>query len=293
MTSTTAFANSSRVREAQGSLERLAVGPTSHRDEREIVDVLRGLDQMERGEVLRLFDGSVSHHDIRHLVEDDIDDPRLRAEAQGLIDDARPFMKSAGRIILSDIDQTVVPGFADPDLKGDVYPGVRALLRALDRGVDDADVEGDVRFVTARDGILIRATNTLKKAGVDFGSISYGRGAASLLGLWGFHKPMENEKVRDIHDLLDRNPSRRAVLMGDTVQADPAVYRRILQDRPDRVEVVLIHVVRGFPCPPDMLRDPRVVAFADYGEAARELCDRGVLTEAQRDEVLLEIAEPI
>jgi phosphatidate phosphatase APP1 len=102
----------------------------------------------------------------------------------------------------------------------------------------------------------------------------------------GLHKGIENEKVKDVLNLVERNPGRQLVLLGDTVQADASVFRRVLQEKPDSVEVVLLHVVKGFAPPQDLVGHPKVVLFTDYGDAARQMYARGAISEAQRDAVL-------
>ena len=89
------------------------------------------------------------------------------------------------------------------------------------------------------------------------------------------------EAVSDIETLMARNPSRNAILLGDTVQADPEVFRRMLAKRGDRVQLVLVHEVNQRPCPPALKRDPRVVAFTDYADCARQLFAKGVINAAQ------------
>lgn len=56
--------------------------------------------------------------------------------------------------------------------------------------------------------------------------------------------------------MITRNPSRNAVLAGDSVQADAAVSRRILRDHPANVEVVLLHEVQGHALPTTMKNNP-------------------------------------
>jgi threonine/homoserine efflux transporter RhtA len=62
--------------------------------------------------------------------------------------------------VVSDIDDTVKPG-KDPNASGAVYPGARAFFAALDAGIDGTDALGDVHFVTARDGVVVRAGHAL------------------------------------------------------------------------------------------------------------------------------------
>jgi phosphatidate phosphatase APP1 len=272
-------------RAAQRAIEKLAEGHTDAAEEKAIVDILESLSDTDRGEALRLIDGGGDHHTVDHLLNDDIDDTTQRDRATRLIDAARPYMSSPGRFVISDIDDTVHPD-RDPDVHGDRYPGAAALFRALDVGKDGTDVDGDVHFVTARDGVFVHASDTLRKTGIDYNSVRYGNTAAGLASLLGILQGIEDEKVRDVREMLKRNPSRSAVLVGDTVQADPAVYRRILNESPSRVEVVLLHEVKGHPAPLDMKNNPNVVVFTDYADAAQQLHARGLISDEQLDDVI-------
>lgn len=277
------------AREAEKRILDLAAGNTTARNERAIVETLAALPVAERGECLRLLEGRNSRHGLEHLLRDDIDDVGLRAEARRLIGEARPYMASPGRVVVSDIDDTVKPG-KDPTIDGEVYPGAAALFSALDAGRDGNDARGDIHFVTARDGVVVRAGHTLNKTGIDVGSISYGNTFSFMLAGVGILRGIENEKVKDILNIAEKNPSRQLVLLGDTVQADAAVFRRVLELKPEQVEVVLLHAVKGFKAPDDMLKNPKVVVFTDYADAARQLAARGTISASQRDAVLADVA---
>jgi phosphatidate phosphatase APP1 len=198
-------------------------------------------------------------------------------------------MHSDGRVVVSDIDDTVKP-HTDRTHDGPVYPGARALFSALDVGRDGTDSRGDIHFVTARDGVVVRAGQTLNNTGVDVGSISYGTTFAMLLAGVGLHRGIAREKVKDILNLAERNPDRKLVLLGDTVQADAKVFAEVLQKIPDRVELVLLHAVPGFSPPVDISGHANVVVFSDYADAARQLHGRGTISDAQRDAILADVA---
>jgi phosphatidate phosphatase APP1 len=187
-----------------------------------------------------------------------------------------------GRLVVSDIDDTVKPS-VDPLFRGAVYPGVRTLYAAL-------SAPGDIHFVTARDGVFVRAEHALAGIGIDVGSIRYGNTFALLLAATGNHSAIQQEKVKDILSLAKEHPDQKMVLVGDTVQADASVFRTVLSEDPDSIEVVLLHAVRGFSAPDDMKNHPQVIVFTDYADAAQQLFARGTLSAAQRDDVLRECA---
>jgi hypothetical protein len=45
----------------------------------------------------------------------------------------------------------------------------------------------------------------------------------------------------------------------------------------DRVEIALVHEIRGFPAPAFVRDDPRFIVFRDYAEAKQKLQARGLL----------------
>jgi hypothetical protein len=107
-----------------------------------------------------------------------------------LIGEARPFMASPGRVIVSDIDDTVKPG-KDPTTKGDVYPGAAALFAALDAGKDGTDARADIHFVTARDGVVVRAGHTLQETGSMWGRSATATRSRSCWPAWAFEPRRE------------------------------------------------------------------------------------------------------
>ncbi|MBI1946180.1 MAG: DUF2183 domain-containing protein [Deltaproteobacteria bacterium] len=276
-------------REAQQRIEKLAEGSTDLREEREIVDILERQSPQARGETVRLLDGGGDRHTAAKILKKDIDDPTLRARASRLVDEARPFSCSPGTVVLSDIDDTVVPNRGKSVLPT-VFPGARELYAALDEGPSGSDVKGDVHFVTARDGLFVSGVPAVKRAGVEFGSVRHGDVASAIASPFDHNRALADRKVKNLTELVDKNPSRAAVLVGDTVQADPDVFRRVMDARPGKVSVALVHAIPGFKAPAFVQHDARFVVFADYGEAARALCDRGLIDETQRDRVLASVA---
>ncbi len=272
-------------REAQQRIEQLAEGSTDLREEREIVDILERQDPRTRGETSRLLDGGADRHGTAKLLAKDIDDPALKARARRLLDEARPFSGSPGAVVISDIDDTVAPNRGSSPLPH-VFPGARELYAALDEGKAGTDARGDVHFVTARDGLFVSGVPAVKRAGIDYGSVRHGDVGSALASPFDHNRALADRKVKNICELLDKNPSRTAILVGDTVQADPQVFRRVLEARPDKVSVAMVHALPGFAVPAFVKEDPRFVVFANYGEAARALCERGLISEAQRDRVL-------
>ncbi|MBN2360604.1 MAG: DUF2183 domain-containing protein [Deltaproteobacteria bacterium] len=271
--------------EAHQAIELLARGDTRRRRELAIVNLLAALSPADRGQCLRLIDGGADDHDLAHLLSDDIDDRALNQRARELIDEARPLMASSERIVLSDIDDTVKP-FKDPAVRGRVFPGARALFRALDLGADGLGIEGDVHFVTARDGVVVGVDRDLRATGIRYSSAAFASPLSGAASLFGANDGILEDKVANIGRLLDRNPGRQAIVIGDSTQADPQVFGRLLEERGDRIELALIHRVRGYPIEASIATLPKVLLFDTYADAARELQRRGLISEAQLADVL-------
>jgi hypothetical protein len=267
------------------AIEWLARGDTARRREQAIVNLLAALPPAARGQCLRLIDGGADEHDINHLLTEDIDDRVLNAQARQLVDAARPFMRSSERIVLSDIDDTVKP-YLDPTAHGPVFPGARALYRALDLGADGQGVAGDVHFVTARDGVVVGVDSDLRATGIRYNSVAFASPLAGAASLFGHNDGIRDAKVKNIERLLDRNPASLAIVLGDSTQADPQVFQRLLERRDDRVELAMIHRVQGYPVDPAIASLPKVLVFDTYADAARELQRRGLISEAQLADVL-------
>ena len=134
-------------REGQKAIEMLARGYTNSKDEKAIAAILEALSPEDRGEALRLIEGGGDRHSIKSLLSKDIDNKEVRKYVSRLIEEARPYMSNPGeRLIVSDIDDTVKP-WKDKSVSGPVFPGVKALYRALDLGVDGKGDVGDVHFI--------------------------------------------------------------------------------------------------------------------------------------------------
>ncbi len=176
--------------------------------------------------------------------------------------------------------------FKDDSVDAPVFPGAKALYRALDLGKDYEGVPGDVHFVTARDGLIIRAENAIRKTGIEAGSIRYGDAVSGFLSLFGYNKGIEEKKVKNIEEMLRRNPSSKAILIGDSTQADPKVFERIISKYPERVELAMIHRVSGYEVPEEIASNPKVIVFDNYSEAAQILFERGIINREQLNEVL-------
>lgn len=253
-----------------------------------IVTVLAALRPDARGQCLRLIDGEANERRVDHLLTRAVTEPALRVRLLQLVDAARPHMAKGERIMITDLDDTIVPSDYHPEPGNKKrYPGEAAFFRALDLGNDGAGVLGDVHVVTAR-GISCagEAEHFLRGTGIEWGSVAYSRPLGSYPSTAAKHDAIARRKKESIHKLLQRNPQSRAVLVGDSTQADAAVYYDMINTYGDRIEAVFIHRVGKFNIPDAILRHPKVILFDTYADAARAAFDRHMINAVQLADVI-------
>ncbi|WP_256839277.1 diacylglycerol kinase family protein [Ornithinimicrobium faecis] len=263
-------------------------GPTPAAHERAVRDVIVSLHGEDLGLFKTLTNTAGSHHDLDHLVFDDIDDEAVRAEILTHIAQEADGYQSDDLRILSDIDDTVVCMLHDKRYpRGSAYPGVAEFLHALDRGGAQADGRpGDLTFITARPsdprGLVEGYTrNGLAGLGLPPHSVMTG----SILNLATKGRIAERKMVN-----FDRSrqlfPECQVVFIGDNGQADVEVGRAMLARDPEHVRVVFIHNVtqQGVKVR-ESLAAEGIWLFDTYAEAAARAHELGLIS----DEGLVEV----
>mgnify|MGYP003594499888 CR=1 FL=1 len=142
-------------------------------------------------------------HDLEALVFDDNDDDAIRQEIlDHIAREAQVVGQLDERKVLCDIDDTVKSAIHDDRWpRGTVYPGILALLEALDVGpADEPFSRGDLTFVTARPtdvfGLMERTSHeALTKAGISARTVLTG----SFFAL-RTHAAMAGKKLANIND---------------------------------------------------------------------------------------------
>ena len=173
-------------------------------------------------------------------------------------------------VVISDIDDTVMhTGVAnklgmlwrlfvsDADSRT-AFPGVAALYRALHDGVGGAESNPMLYVSRAPWGIYDVLDEFFKIHGVPVGPVLF-------LREWGmsWRSPLprraEDHKQALIRNMLDLYHDLPFVLIVDSCQHDPEVYRQIVEENPGRVLAVLIrNVSRG----EDRVREMEALAMA-------------------------------
>jgi phosphatidate phosphatase APP1 len=98
--------------------------------------------------------------------------------------------------------------------------------------------------------------------------LGVGRGADSLLD-------QESYKLRRIFMAMLELPERRFVLIGDSGERDPEIYRRVQEEYPERVAAIYIR--RATAEDPQAPRFAGTVVFDDFATVAQDLETRGLL----------------
>lgn len=265
-------------------------GKTTEQMERAIRDILRTRTGAELTRLKNLIGDRTDRHDLEGLVYYDIDDEHIRADilahfaAEKAIEAAREVK------VLCDIDDTVVCALHDERYpRGIIYPGVLALLDALDQGPDDDPFStGDLTFVTARpadafgliEGYSRRA---LRKAGI--ADLDLLGGTLSALLSKG---AMAKRKVQNIDHYRRMFPEYRVMFIGDSGQGDPLVGEQ-LHDRYGDIAAVLIHDVVQTPADKRaQLASKGLTYFDTYVGAAAVTRGLGLISESGLQRVITE-----
>lgn len=263
-------------------------GRTSPAQERAIRDVLLSFSGHELTALKNALGDYKDRHDLEGLLYYGIDQDEVRQQildhfAASVPDDIGDEVK-----VLCDIDDTVFCKLHDERYpKGVVYPGILALLDALDDGPDGEPYSrGDLSFITARPGdvfglIETHSRSTLRKAGIADLDLLGGTFRA-LLG----KRAMAKGKVANIVHYREMFPEYHVMFIGDSGQGDPLVGEQIHEQFGD-IKLVLIHdvVVSG-----DEVRDAAAAKHVTYIDTyvggavvAREL---GLISDAGLQHVI-------
>jgi hypothetical protein len=173
--------------------------------------------------------------------------------------------------IVTDIDQTVIPKHTTTPPAP--YPGVAALFRELE--FRNGGAAGDMHYVTARKPErVVEMPDYFKDHALPGGTID--------TGLGGIPWVAEKEKIKDITALMQAHPGQKFVLVGDSTQRDPEVYRAMQKAFPDQVAAVLIHNT----APISAARTEGQSLINNYAEGAATLFKQGVIDEAAARRVI-------
>jgi phosphatidate phosphatase APP1 len=203
-------------------------------------------------------------------------------------------------VVVSDLDDTVVRTGATrlvsllrESFSGNAYtrvpfPGVAALYRALRRGESGLE-DNPLLFVSRSPWNLHDLFDQfLRIHGIDDRPVV-------LLRRWGFTDEgltvadVRGLKYRLVRELLDLHPGLPFILVGDSGQKDPEIYREVIRHAPGRVLAVYIRNVTRDPARVEAIRalarevaqqGATLVLAADTLEMARHAARNGWISGA-------------
>lgn len=240
-----------RERVGELSLESLAEvvsamhkGRTSRHAQEAIVEVLTARTGQQFEELKNLLNSTGDHHDLEHLVFEDLDADLGQRLVEHIAEQAGDNDGSDIRV-LSDIDDTVKCVIHDRRYpRGTIYPGVVSLLTTLDQGAAaEPDRPGDLTFVTARPGGhrgLIEQYTRGKLSHLGFPPHSVMGG--SFLNLHT-KAAIADRKLENMERDRLLFPEARMVFVGDSGQADGDVGAQMHERDPHHIVGTLLHNV--------------------------------------------------
>lgn len=206
-------------------------------------------------------------------------------------------------VVVSDLDDTVIRTGATSRLKmmrtvllnnphsRVPFPGVPAFYRALYRGADGHG-ENPIFFISSSPWNFYRLfEDFLDLHDVPPGPILLKDFGFSPEKLW--KRPHEEHKLEHVRNLLRTYPDLPFVLVGDSGQQDPEIFRQVVDEAPERIAAVFLRDVT----PPRRDREVHQlgetverqgvpwVLVETTAEAARRAAELGLVSEASVGEV--------
>lgn len=230
--------------------------------------------------------------------------PELEADAKVTVTGfALVPPKSARFGIISDIDDTIVVTNAPSLLKAAyttfmenargrvAFPGVAAFYRALQKGTNESEFNPIFYVSSGPWNLYDLLTDFMKVNEIPVGPIllqDYGVDEKKL-----FSASHHDHKLAQIRKLLETYPDLPFILIGDSGQHDPEIYRQVLEEVPARIRAIYIRDVTG------QARDGEVRKLAEEAkahggelilvqntmEAAKHAVERGFLSAAALSEI--------
>ena len=202
-----------------------------------------------------------------------LDEPRRRPASAKAIAEVLVPPPGARFGVVSDIDDTIVRTHVTDLLRMAravlftnahtrlPFPGVAAFYRALERGATGAD--GNPIFYVSQSpwNFFDVLDEYLAIQGIPAGPLllrDWGRASRS-----GISSARRTHKADAIRDIMERYPHLPFLLVGDSGQEDPEIYREIVHAFPQRILAIYIRNVT-----PGPLRAGTVAALADEVLAA-------------------------
>lgn len=270
-----------------GLIGALHSGATPRHHQEAIADVLLSLSGAVFHDLKYRLNATGDYHDLEHLVFDDLD-VDLQEKVLAHIAAQAGVDPTSDLRVLCDIDDTLTCAIHDDRYpRGTVYPGIVALLHALDKGAaEEPNRAGDLTFVTARPGgprglVEQYTRNDLAELGLPPHAVLGG----SFLNLHTKDRIAERKLQNMERDRL-LFPECRMVFIGDSGQADGQVGAEMHTRDPGHIVGTLLHNVTDLD---DAARarwaEQGVHVFDTYAGAAAHAVRLGLVRVDQAREV--------
>lgn len=220
---------------------------SAHRD-RVLAEILLSHRSTALTRLKNLINTAENHRDLEDLVFADLHEADRRTVLAHLAAEA-PDLGAPDVKVLAGIDDTVFCKLHDRRWpRGMIYPGVLALLEALDLGPLEAPFDrGDLTFVTARPADAWALVDNFSRAAL------HRAGVSRLSGLSGSLRPLVSKEAMAARKLDNVDHYRRLfpeyplVVVGDSGQEDVLVSERLMERDAAAVRLVLLHDVVDTP----------------------------------------------
>lgn len=145
--------------------------------------------------------------------------------------------------IVSDNDDTAFPTQYTPN-GNYAFDGAAKFYRTIAFGTDGKGDPANVHYTSARLPIFFPdSRERLEAAGMPDGTFDGDNNVIRFAT--GGRDGIQESKIENLKLWFELHPGQKFVLLGDTLQRDPEVYRWAQQNYPDQVEAVFIHKAGG------------------------------------------------
>jgi phosphatidate phosphatase APP1 len=205
--------------------------------------------------------------------------------------------------VISDIDDTIIVSHATNMLKvayttftqnarGRVaFPGVGALYRALQRGTNEGEFNPIFYVSSGPWNLYDLLIEFMQLNDIPLGPIllqDYGLAEKQIIS--ASHR---DHKLAQIRKIMETYPDLPFVLIGDSGQHDPEIYRKVLEEVPSRIKAIYIRDVTGDARDAEVLKlaeearkhGGELLLVKNTAEAAKHAVEKGLISAASLPEI--------
>ncbi len=205
--------------------------------------------------------------------------------------------------VISDIDDTIIVSnatsltkvayttFMENARTRVAFPGVGAFYRALQRGTGDAEFNPIFYVSSGPWNLYDLLVDFMRLNEIPLGPIllqDYGVDDTKI-----FSASHHDHKMAQIRKLLETYPDMPFILIGDSGQHDPEIYRKVLEEVPNRIKAIYIRDVTGASRAGEIRKLTKeakehggeLLLVKNSLEAAKDAVERGLISAAALPEI--------